>query len=109
MTRGTREKLDPLAVFGLMLLRGSRDAVAASLGMDPVTLRRHAKTNDTLQFALDAGEYEYRRRTFPHGRPSGYQQGCRCVDCTSAHAARMLAWRRHNMSQPSTASPDGPP
>lgn len=76
---------DPLEVFWLMCAYGRQEPVAELLDVSTKTLQRHAARNVALQFALDGGYHEYRRRTYPHGRVGGYTQGCRCAPCTDAN------------------------
>lgn len=96
--------LDPLSVFWLMCLHGRQEKAAAVLNVSARTLQRHAVESVAMQFALDAGAYEYRRRTYPHGSASGYRCGCRCARCTHAHALQM----RRSVAERRTRLADAP-
>jgi hypothetical protein len=77
--------IDPLEVYSLLLELGTQRAVAGRLGIHEVTLIRRAKSEPELRDAIDQARTLYRMRTYPHGKPTGYAQGCRCGRCIEAN------------------------
>lgn len=102
-----RAVFKPLDVFWLMVADGSQAAVAKRFGVSQATLRRHAEDDIALQFALDAGRYEYRRRCYPHGNVTGYHQGCRCEACTKAASAYKMRLTDARAVRNATDAPHG--
>lgn len=85
--------IDTVRLTELLTKLGSIAAAARELGISDRTITRHSQRNPALKAAIDAALRQHRQDTYPHGRNSGYGQGCRCEACSAVHA-RYHAARR---------------